>query len=119
MKEGFLKSRKQFFTKTYANRALKELTQTHQIEKEHMLLEIEKLEDELEYTKQIKQKNNDFFTNYKSDYLTKDLEIQKMKKEMGELELKLSQKGTLISKQDECFGSKYIMNLDMEKEIAM
>lgn len=51
MKEGFLKERKQFFSKTYANRALSEMEQKFAVEKEYMLLEIEKLEDELKYTK--------------------------------------------------------------------
>ena len=85
MKEGFLKERKQFFSKTYANRALSEMEQKFAVEKEYMLLEIEKLEDELKYTKQISKKNATYFKDYKQEYLAKDKEIIRMKKDLGDL----------------------------------
>ena len=50
-----------------------------------MLLEIEKLEDELKYTKQISKKNATYFKDYKQEYLAKDKEIIRMKKDLGDL----------------------------------
>jgi len=61
------------------------MEQKHAIEKEHMLLEIEKLEDELQYTKSISKKNATYFTEVNSVNMTKDNEIQQLKRELGDL----------------------------------
>jgi len=43
------------------------------------MLDIEKLEDELEYTKRIKDKKENIYVNVKAEYLNKDKEIRKLK----------------------------------------
>ena len=49
------------------------------------MLDIEKLEDELEYTKKMLDKKGNVYVDIKTEYLNKDKEIKKLKQELGDL----------------------------------
>ena len=59
------------------------------------------------------------FRDNQRHHLDKDREIRKLKKEIADIGLKWQSKEELKGYQEEGYGDKYIMTLDMEKEIQM
>lgn len=49
------------------------------------MLDVERLEDELDYTKRMKEKKENIYVDVKNEYLNKDKEIRKLKTELGDI----------------------------------